>query len=139
MKMLIAILLLVVADFQAVPAPQAGPRVEAARRTMEYHTVDMRTMRPADEASDVLLLIELAGMTAEEFQQLKPTDIHLMADGRRYDTVMTGAGLVNGKTEIHILFSVPKMLIRMELLVGTHPPITFSAAKTIEPAIRRAP
>lgn len=79
MKTLVAtLLLLLVAEFQAGPAPQAGPRVEAARRTMEYHTVDMRTMRPADEAGDALLLIDLAGITVEEFQKLKMWLVVLM-------------------------------------------------------------
>jgi TonB family protein len=87
---------------------------------------------PAHPKEDVVLVLEIGGISLEEFQKARGKKwLYVMAGKQRYDYSSAISGMVNGKAQIKIAVTVPRQALDFKLFAGDHPPKSFKAEEKI--------
>ncbi len=109
------------------------PRIVSAKRGREVRS-GTSELRPTNAASDVVLVVEIAGLTREEFEKVKGDTIHVMAGDEKRGPHITQVATRGDsrKAEIKIAFVVPEKSSRMQLLIGDYPPKKFNVSGMVD-------
>lgn len=87
---------------------------------------------PTDGRKDVVLVLELQGVSAEQLRKIPQDDIQVEADGERHPCPITHTQ--SGPTDkVFLVFIVPKVSQQMTLHLGKLAPISFQSSTTIVP------
>jgi hypothetical protein len=114
----------------AQPAKESSLKVLSVKRGKEY-----RTMAPSDAEKDVMLVIELGGITVGEFRKIAQADLYLMAGERRFAPSIRSANIIDGKAQILLAMVVPHDVLAFKLFAGARPTVDFAAPEKIQDSI----
>jgi len=133
LKYLQLFILLAIACLTAFAQPTGGEslRVASAKRAREYRNFGGRSLTAADAARDVVLVLELADVTIDEFQKLGRDDLYVMAGSRRCNPSIALSGVIDGKPQILVAVIVPRDVLKLVLFAGPGRSVTFTAPAAI--------
>lgn len=105
-------------------------KVLSAKRTETF--VMPSGGRYAHPKEDVVLVLEIAGISLEEFgKEAQAKKVYLIAGERRFDYIYASSVMLNGKPQRKIAVIVPRKGLEFKLFVGDYPPMSFKAEDKI--------
>lgn len=125
---------------QATPPPDATFRIRSAKRTERFDDGSTRlTVR--NSGKDVILLLDLAGISVEAFNATPASDVFLVAGDRRLEPSFRTAGdwkeadAKGVKEDRWVIVIVPRDTLTFSLHFGKRPPLAFKADVAIAPTL----
>ena len=107
-------------------------KVLSAKRGKSYTSSPMgQELTATHPQEDVVLVLEIGGISVEEFRKIDTEKLYLMAGERRCNFNVTSSGEINGKPRIKLATIVPRQTLEFKLVVGGYPPKTFKAKDKI--------
>ena len=104
-------------------------KVLSAKRAQSYTAGQELT--PTNPKEDVVLVLEIGGISTEEFQKIDRKKLYLMAGERRCIFQVASSGTINGKPQIKLATIVPRQGLEFKLFAGDYPPRTFKAEEKV--------
>ena len=115
----------------AAHATAQPPEVRAARRAERFDD-RITVLTPRNKDTDVVLLVELAGITQKEFEAIPAAEIYLRAGEARFDLSFRVAGdWEGGAKDRWLVFLVPRAQRAFSLHCGSGAPTTIEATAQI--------
>lgn len=118
------------------PAIGSAIKVLSAKRTHRYVLSGQMEFTATNPKEDVVLVLEIAGISVEEFQKLEAEKIYLMVSERRRDFNIRSCGIINGKPQILLATIVPQQVLEFRLFIGDYPPTTVKAGEKIHDELK---
>jgi hypothetical protein len=108
-------------------------KVLSAKRAERYtssgpYGQELIASRPKE---DVVLVLEIGGISIEEFQKIDAKKLYLMAGERRCIFNVASSGTINGKPQIKLAAIVPRQGLEFKLFAGEYPSKSFKAEDKI--------
>jgi hypothetical protein len=118
-------------------APQTASPLSliSAQRSKSYQTASGEIM-PRDQAADVVIVVRVGGLTRDEFRQIRQDSISVMSGDEQLPPSVLLTGVVDGKAELKAVFVGPKATLDMRLVLGSYPPLAFTAEQAIVDQLR---
>ena len=115
---------------------ERGPRVVSARRGKELRD-GSGTNRPQNP-SDVILLVEIAGLSEKEINAVPMEKIYVMAGEEKRGLSIRAVSYRKGGevNRIKLGFAVPERASQMQLFIGDHPPKTVRASGKVQDELK---
>jgi hypothetical protein len=137
----VCVFLLIVSALAALSDAQSPVAVTSAKRTEKYVSHDKIEVAPMSP-TEVVLVVELTGISLEEFQATPKTEIFVSAAGRRFEANLTAAGdwqMLDGdrrpvgalQEQRTVVAVVPREILDFSLQFGIRPPVNFKADRDI--------
>lgn len=99
-------------------------KITSAQRTHKYSPPGSSQELTAVRAEDVVLVIEIAGISVKDFQNIKEEKLYLMAGDQRRVFNIRSSGIINDRPKIVLATTVPQRMQEFKLFVGDYPPTT---------------
>jgi hypothetical protein len=114
---------------QQVNAGQVS--VASAKRGNVFTSFSGQQLRPTNPTEDVVLLLEVAGLTPDQFQKIDRDKVYVLAGERKWVPGVASSGVIDGRPEIKLGIIVPKNVLDLQLVVGDFRPVKFKAPAQI--------
>ncbi|MCX6564838.1 MAG: hypothetical protein NTW38_00170 [Candidatus Aminicenantes bacterium] len=121
---------------QATSQQDAKLRIRSAKRT-EMFDDGLTKLTVRDSAKDVILLLDLIGISVEDFNAIGASEVFLMAGDRRFEPSFRVSGdweqpdATGVKEDRWIVVIVPRNTLTFSLHFGKHAPMTVKAETAI--------
>ncbi len=114
-------------------APDTPIKVLSAKRSERYTSGGPygQELTPSNAKEDLVLVLEVGGISVEEFQKIDSKKLYLMAGERRCNFHIASSGTINGKPQIKLATIVPRKGLAFRLFAGDFPPRDFKAEDRI--------
>ncbi len=112
-------------------ASAAHLSVASAKRGKVFTSFGGQQLSPTKAADDVVLLLEVAGLTPEQFQKIDRDKVYVLAGERKCVPGIASSGVINGLPQIKLAIIVPRNLLDLQLVVGDLQPVKFKAQAEI--------
>jgi hypothetical protein len=107
-------------------------KVLSAKRAERYGSSSYgQELTATNPKEDVVLVMEIGGISLEEFEKIDAKKLYLMAGERRCIFHVTTFGTYNGKPQIKLASIVPRKGSEFKLFAGEYPPTSFKAEDKI--------
>ena len=107
----------------------------AARRGEAYSNPQTK-IEARDKTADVVLMLRVGGLTAEQFRKIDRDELYVLAGDERLPPNVVASGVVDGKSELLIVCVGPRAMRTMTLVLGTYPRVRFTAEEAIAAELR---
>ncbi len=138
---LLAVCLVAIATLPACGRGK-GLKVTSALRAERYKAVGQAELTASNPQDHLLLVVDLDGLTMQEFDALPREKVYLAAGDQRFklqnvqsSMIVDSAGKVAGGSVL-LVASVPRSALHFTLYLGDRPPLAFDADPAILPEIR---
>lgn len=137
----VCVLILIGSVFGIFAHAQSPVAVTSAKRTEKYVSHDKIEVTPTS-ATEVVLVVELTGISLEEFQGFPKTEILVSAADRRFEVSLTAGGdwqMLDGdrrpvgalQEQRTVVAVVPREALEFSLQFGRRPPVSFKADRDV--------
>ena len=116
----------------AQPPKESPLKVLSAKRAQEYRSAGGQSLTASDTKKDLVLVVELGGITVDEFQKLDKDDLYVMAGERRCVPNVSSSGIIDGKAQILVGVVVPRDVLKFKLFAGAKRTVDFAAPAKIQ-------
>jgi hypothetical protein len=109
---------------------QSPIRILSAKRAKKYVSMG-NELKPKDPKKDVVLVVEIAGISGDDFKKIERDSVYVMAGERRCPVMVSGTGVFAGKGDVQLVLIVPQETTELRLVVGDYPPKAFKAEEKV--------
>lgn len=106
-------------------------RVRSAKRANKFDD-HITALTTRDPKKDVILVVELAGISVEDFNATPHSEVYLTAGEERFEPSLRTAGdWADGEEERRVMVIVPRSTLRFSLHFGKRAPLSVTADTAI--------
>jgi hypothetical protein len=127
-----------------VPSPRIQPgespiNILSAKRAKRLVRYDNKVWRVKNAKRDVVLVVEFAGISSEEWKRVPSEQVYIEAGGQRYNPfdLVPWEKWGEGLSKVVLAVEVPQNALEFKLYVGDLPVRTFKAETEILAELRR--
>jgi hypothetical protein len=116
---------------RAVAQQTATPVTLIAAKRGDAFSNPQTKIEARDKAADVVLVLRVGGLTAEQFRKIDRDEVYVLAGEEQLPPNVVAVGIIDGKAEMLIVCVGPRSMRNMTLVLGTYPHLRFTAEEAV--------